>query len=327
MERVADPEKSCDFFQAVRLIQAARPDLPPVGSSRDASHDAVRFAQQPSLAFPATSIGGWEPIAGSSTPRLFVNFMGLLGPAGPLPLHLTSHIRFRQRNCKDAASARFLDVFNHRMVCLFFKAWRVNNMAVCADRPGQTRFFDYIGALCGLGMSSLQNQDSVPLQAKLHYSGRLMGLTRNSEGLASILRGYFQVPLEIQEFIGRWIDIPKVSQCRLGESPASGMLGRTSVAGSRVHDVQSMFRIRMGPLSLADYERLLPGGSSFRRLIDWVRTYLGDQLDFQVQLVLDKREVPPVKLGRRGRLGHTTWLGSKPHSENPDNLLIQPHVC
>ena len=38
-----------------------------------------------------------------------------------------------------------------------------------------------------------------------------------------------------------------------------------------------------------------------------VRTYVGDELDWDLQMILRKEETPPVKLGDKGRLGWTGW--------------------
>jgi type VI secretion system protein ImpH len=259
--------------------------------------------------------------------RVFINFMGLLGPHGPLPLHFTEYARDRERNAGDSTMARFFDIFNHRMVSLFYRAWSVNQMTASADRPQDDRYSEYVGSLFGLGMQSLLDRDKLPDTAKLHYAGRLAHGTRNAEGLEAVLRGYFGVQVRVVEFIGRWIDLPEQYWCSLGSRSESSRLGVGAVAGTRAWDVQSCIRIRLGPMDYADYVRLLPGGESFERLVAWVKTYAGLELDFEVQLILRERAIPKVALGGTpamgARLGWTTWLSTGPLGRDGDDLVTQ----
>lgn len=314
-----------DFFHLCRLLDSAYPQLPRLGTSVLPSEDVVRFSQEPSLAFAPVTIPRFMARGEARGGRVFVNFMGLLGPHGPLPLHFTDYARDRERNAGDSTIARFFDVFNHRMISLFYRAWAVNQMAVSGDRPADDRYIFYVGSLFGLGMPSLMGRDAVPDAAKLHYSGRLSHPTRNAEGLEAIIRGYFGVPANIVEFIGRWLDLPERYWCRIGSGSESTRLGIGAVAGTRAWDVQSCVRIRLGPMRFADYCRLLPNGESYRRLVDWVRNYIGMELDFEVQLVLREEEVPKISLGgqraRGAQLGWTTWLRTGALGRDGDDLV------
>ena len=80
-------------------------------------------------------------------------------------------------------------------------------------------------------------------------------------------------------------------------------------------------------MRLADYERMLPGGVSLKRLVDWVRNYVGDQLAWDVQLVLTASEIPPVQLGKAGRLGWSTWLSSQQFEKDADDLILTPSAA
>lgn len=319
LERLASLDaRSVDFFQLARTLECAFRDLPRLGTSQKPGEDPVRFAQEPSTAFAPTTVSKIESIAGARAGRVFVNFLGMLGPNGPMPLFMTDYARDRERNHADATLARFLDVFNHRMVSLFYRAWAVNQLPVSFDRThGQSdaitqmeedRYGAYIGSLFGIGMATLRGRDRVPDVAKLHYSGRLSNDTKHAEGLRAIIEDYFRVQTRLDEFVGAWLELPSASLCRLGVSRDSATLGVSSVLGSRVWECQSRFRIVLGPMGLSDYERLLPGGDSQGRLEDWVRNYVGRQFSFEVNLILRREEVPRVKLGGFGRLGWTTWL-------------------
>ena len=243
-------------------------------------------------------------------------FFGLFGPDGPLPLHLTEYARDRRRNHRDPTFQRFADIFHHRALSLFYRAWADVRPTVSFDRPEQDRFGLYVGALIGLGMDSLRDRDAMPDLTKLHFAGHLALQTRHAEGLADILSAFFAMPVRVQSFIGAWLTLPPADRTRLGEGRRTAALGQTALLGGRVWSRQHKFRIVIGPLSLAEYERLLPGGGSFHRLVPIVRNYAGDTMVWDVNLILRREEVPPTRLGGFGRLGWTTWL--KPRRTETD---------
>ncbi len=310
------------FFQALRRLECLYHDKPRLGKATRLSDDPVRLAQEPSLAFAPATLAAFDPGGDGKPPRLFEYFLGLFGPHGPLPLHLTEYARDRSRNFDDRTFAWFADIFHHRMLSLFYRAWADTQPTVSFDRPETDRFNVYVGALCGLGMPSLWNRDAVPDLAKFHYAGRLVGQTRNPEGLQAILADFFKLPVMIESFVGHWLPLSEASRCRLGETPATGMLGATAVIGERVWDCQYKFRVVMGPMGLAEFQRFLPGSASLRRLVDWVRNYAGNELLWDVNLILRKEEVPPLRLGEGSQLGWTTWLTSQPPDRDADDLKL-----
>jgi type VI secretion system protein ImpH len=282
--------------------------------------EPIRFGQEPSLGFASSTLERFEWSAKVDTPRLLVNFLGLLGPQGPMPLHVTEYIRSRELNHDDHTLARFFDIFNHRMISLFYRAWACNRQTVSSDRPQEDPFSTYIGSFIGIGNDALRGRDHVPDAAKLHFSGHLGCQTRHAEGLRAILESYFGVRTTIEEFVGQWISLPDDCHCLLGHSPDTATIGLNAVVGSRVYDCQQKFRILLGPMNLKDYERMLPGGESFAGLRDWVRNYVGDELSYEVQLILRADEVPEVRLGESGRLGWTTWLQNRPFENDVKDL-------
>ena len=315
-----------DFFRLARLLETVYRDLPRFGNADRPEDERVRFSQNPSLAFAPSSIEAFVPGEGGDPHRLFVRFLGLLGPNAPLPLHLTEFARGRELHNGDRALIRFLDIFNHRVIALFYKAWASAQKTADFDRPEESRFAMYIGSLIGMGMPSLFNRDSVPDRAKLFFAGRLAAQVRNAEGLAAILGDFFQIPAAIEEFHGFWMTLPEDSHCRLGESPETGSLGVSTIMGTRVRDAQLKFRIRLGPMTLASMKRLLPGGKAFRQIKDWVRLYAGEEYFWDLQLVLLAREVPDSRLGSSGRLGLDCWLKSKPFTDDCGEAIFEP-IC
>ncbi len=313
-----------DFFMAIRRVECANPDAPKIGTSQRPSEDPVRFCREPDLAFPTATLQKVIADVLTGVPRVYINFIGLVGSNAPLPLHITEYARERMLHFNDRTLARFLDIFHHRIVSLFYRAWAVNQQTVSFEHAGADHVSEYIASLFGNGQSSCDNRDTVPDAAKLHYSGRLAGSVRNAEGLESVLEDFFQIKTRVETFVGEWIDLPKDSLCRLGDSPTTGTLGSTAIVGSRIWECQYKFRVILGPMGYNDYQRMLPGGDSLRRLVDWVRNYIGEELAWDVQLILRKEEVPAAQLGKSGRLGWSTWTKAQPLPRDADNLILNP---
>ena len=312
-----------DFFRAVRQIECAHPEGPRVGESLHPAEDPVRFGQNPSLAFAPSTLAGQEPAAAGLRPaRLLINFMGLFGPNGALPLHLTEHARDRQHNARDVALARFLDVFHHRMISLLYRAWADAQKAVDFDRPRRARFATYLASFFGLGLETLRDRDEAPDWTKIFFAGRLASHPRNPEGLAAILAGDLGLPVRVLTFVGQWMRLPEDSRCRLGASRASGVLGQTAIVGERFWAGQLKFRLRFGPLGWRDYQRLLPCGPVWARVRAWVRNYTGLEFCWEAQLVLRAAEVPPIRLGGGSLLGWSAWLQSQPPKADAGQLVL-----
>ena len=351
---------SFDFFHALRLVQCGCASGPRLGASKSPEQDPVRFCQRPSLAFAAATI---DELERGTPPKLFVNFFGLFGPNGPLPLQLTDYALRRQlgqradvgadearglsREKREPARAEetssrgdntlpaFCDVFHHRLISLFFRAWACNQQTVDFDRPEDQRFPFYLGSSFGLASETNErgefqpHADALPTGAKLFYAGRLACPTRNAEGLEAILEDYFGVAAEVQTFHGRWLELPPEDRCRLGYSPETGTLGMTAIAGSRIWDSQLTFRVRLGPMPLADFTRFLPGSRSLERLTSWVANYAGAQYFWDLQVLLAAAEVPATVLAfdrpaQMGRLGWTAWLKSRPMERDAEDMILSP---
>jgi type VI secretion system protein ImpH len=310
------------FYQAMRQLEALHRDRPRFGRSVRPAQDAVRLAQIPTVEFAPATLAGWASQQDTAPARLLQHFFGLFGPDGPLPLHLTEYARDRTRNYRDSSFQHFADVFHHRALSLFYRAWANSRPTVSFDRPDDDRFALYTGALIGLGMDSLRDRDAMPDLTKLHFAGHLACQTRHAEGLSSILSAFFDVKVRVECFVGTWLALPESDRTRLGESPRTAALGRTALLGGRVWTRQHKFRVVMGPLDLADYKRLLPGGRSFRRLIPIVRNYIGDTLIWDVNLILLRDQVPAICLGRAGQLGWTTWLTPRNATADAADLFL-----
>jgi type VI secretion system protein ImpH len=307
-----------DFYALMRRIDTLRLHAPVLGKGLRPSQELLRLGQVPELDFAPAALAKFNRDA--LHPRLGVRFFGLLGPHGPMPLHLTEYVRERLHQRNDPTAARFLDVFHHRMLSLFYRAWAEAQPVVQQDRPNADRYASWLGATFGLNRSSKAGggADSVPENAKLFQAGLIASRSRNPEALTKVLSQYFRVPVELEPHVGHWLTLASVDRSRLGfarnrperSQVPHAELGRSANAGHKVWDRQYRFRLRLGPLTMQQYQDFLPGGAAWPPLVDWVKLLAGQDQGWDTQLVLAKPEVPEPRLDRRMRLGLTSWLGS-----------------
>lgn len=309
-----------DFYQTLRRLECLYNEKPRWGCALRPVDEPVRLGQEPDLAFAPASLASFEAGQDGKPPRLQVRLFGLLGPNGPLPIHLTEYVRERLRHAGDPTLSRFLDLFHHRFLALFYRAWAQAQPHVNRDRPNEDRFAVYFGALLGVSPAAFRDRDTLPDLAKFFHVGTLVRQSRNSEGLTAILQHFFRVPARIQEFVGHWLFLNPRERTYLGRD-GSG-LGTGAVLGGQVWDRQCKFRVHLGPLTLAQYESFLPDGARLGQLVDWVRLYLCLELDWDVGLQLNRHEVPPLTLGGGGRLGWTTWLGTRRAETDATDLCL-----
>ena len=324
-ENLAAEPWAYDFYAVLRQIESLSPASPRLGRALRPSAEPIRMGQDPELDFAPAALMSFKTDS-SKPPRLGARFFGLFGPMGPLPLHITEYARDRQRNHGDATFARFADVFHHRALLLFYRAWAQGQPAVHADRPADDQFAKWVSALFGQGPAALRNADAVPDAAKRFAAGHLARPTRNPEAITKVLRHYFGVPIRIEPYVGHWMPLRPEDRSRLGRTGArrSAPLGVSVVAGAKVWDRQYKLRLHIGPLTLAQYQNFLPGQPSLVELRDWMRQLIGFDLLWDVQLVLKGSDVPPLGMGNKTALGCTTWLGRKTPHPDRGELRLHP---
>lgn len=314
-----------DFFALLRRTEVLQPRAPRLGQASRPGQEALRLGQEPELDFAPAALAKLD-LAGAR-PRLGVRFFGLLGPQGPMPLHITEYVRDRARNHADPTLARFLDVFHHRLLSLFYRAWAHSQPVVHRDRPAEDRYAAWLGAAIGLDAST-RGRDTLPDTAKLHQAGLLGARSRHPEGLTKLLSHYFGVPVAVRQHVGHWLTLQDEERSHLGTAHGRSRalrLGRTATIGHKVWDRQYSFRVVLGPLTLAQYLAFLPGMQGWRQLQEWVLLYAGMDKHWDVELCLAGPQVPAPRLGRHVRLGLTSWLGAgrRPARDRSD-LRLHP---
>ena len=314
-----------DFFQAVRLLERFLPERTSVGQFAHPNTEVARFTVHPSLAFPASQIQAMDYPEDGPT-NMMVNFMGLTGPQGVLPNPYTSLIIERLR-ASDSSPRDFLDIFNHRIISLFYRAWRKYRFDVAYEQGERDLFSRHLLSLLGLGSEGLRDRQAVSDDSLIYYAGLLAQRPRSAQALQQILADYFDVPVEIEQFAGAWYRLDPETQCRLSEgSSESGELGFGAVVGDEVWNQQSKVRVVLGPLTLERYVDFLPDGQSWEPLRAWVQFFSNDEWDFEVKLILEREQVPACTLGAEGasgpQLGWVSWVKSAPLGRDPDDTVL-----
>ncbi|NYT59238.1 type VI secretion system baseplate subunit TssG [Alcaligenaceae bacterium] len=295
-----------DLFRVLRWIDARAGARKPLGRAGTPRDEPLRLRQTPSMAFAPSTLSSANCDGPNGIRELSIYSFGLFGPNGPLPLHLTEYARERLHHHGDDTLTAFADIFHHRLILLFYRAWADAQSTASLDLEGQ-QFSRYLASLLHMGTGGQQGRDSIPDHAKYYMAGHLLRQTRNPEGLQQILHTYFSVSVRICEFIPHWIHLKRDQQLMLGD--AESALGRNTLLGAAVRDAQHKFRIELGPLRMASYTQFLPGAGKARQLLDWVRQYVGLEYEWDVQLVLDQRDVQGLMLGQSAPLGLSSWLG------------------
>lgn len=317
-----------DFFQAVRLLEAAargRADRDPrlaaaaVGGDHAPDREHVRFRAALSLSFPAAPLGQVRAPTSSGPAEAIVTFLGLFGPHGVLPPHYTSLLLRRLRD-KDFALRDFLDLFNHRAVSLFYRAWEKYRLPIAFERAVRDQSTDpatqCLYCLVGFGTDGLRGRQPVPDGAFLYYAGHFAHFPRSAAALEGLLAEYFDSPVEIEQAAGLWLTLADADRSRLPDDDfpegQNAALGLTALAGERVWDVQSKFRVAIGPLTYPEFRRFMPDGDGLQQLGALTRAYVGPELDFEVVPLLKPTDAPALVLAGDGpdgpQLGWNTWV-------------------
>lgn len=314
-----------EFFQAVQVLERLSPRAAPVGRFVPPHTEAVRFSSFLTLAFPASEIQSLT-YRDSGPPLMEVNFMGLVGPLGALPIYYTEFVQKRVAD-GDTTARDFFDLFNHRLISLFYRAWQKYRFRTLFGRGDMDRFRFYLLNLIGMGHPELRNRQVMPDESLLFYTGLVIQQPKSVVACENILADYFQVPVRLEQFVGAWYRLSAASQTQFrDEHGISEILGGGAVVGDEVWEPQARLRVVVGPLALDRYRDFLPTGSAYRPLQTLVRFYAGDEFDFELQLVLERREVPACDLGALQHeaplLGWLSWAKSQAMRRDPNDTIL-----
>jgi type VI secretion system protein ImpH len=304
-----------DFFQVVRLLVQLHSERRK-GASVSRPEEMVRFSVENTLSFPASAITSIIDGDNGDPSRVKITFLGMTGPGGVLPSAYTE-IAVDCEAFGDTSYADFLDIFNHRLIWLFYRAWEKHHFSIGyerVDRGGseQDALTAYLFDLIGMGTPGLKRRMPILDQALLRYAGLISQRPHSAESLRTLLHDYFRVPVEIEQLLGKWHALEMSELCLLSSGELNTQLGFGAIAGDAVWSRQTLLRITFGPVSVMRFRSFLPDGVGFTEAVALVRWFLGPALDFEVQPILASDEVPGCLLGddtfEGPRLGWSSWL-------------------
>lgn len=343
------------FFQAVRLLEFVGFDgsirlsegneVGPIGEKPsgldfEPGDEVSRFRATHSFGFPSSAIHRISADKRTRDPEVKktrrpidfeVTFMSLTGPGGVLPTHYT-------RECLRKSGSPytdFLDLFNHRLVALFLRAWEKYRFPTAYERyrragGGEDSFTRSLFSLVGLGIEPLRGRLKLEDEICLYYGALFASAHRPVCSLKGLISDYFGLPVAIEECVGQWVSVGSEDvSCLPSRRSPKGMncsLGLDTLLGDSIWETQSRFRVSLGPLSLKSYLSFLPNEGSVHSLVDLIRFYVGIEYGFEVVISLRSEEIPALRLESRSDadvdpqlddssssspslLGWTTWLG------------------
>jgi type VI secretion system protein ImpH len=316
------------FFQAVRLLERMFPERQSVGRDSLPASEVVRFRSRPTLEFPASEVHelreAEEDLTDFRKVEMFVNFMGMVGAVGILPANYTELVVERVRY-RDETLWDFLDMFTHRAVSLFFRAWEKYRFPVGYERANGDDFTDFLFDFVGLGTRGLRGRMSLPDESLLPYAGLIATKPVSVAALEQTLNDYFAVPVKVEQFFGQWLALDEESITRL--SIANSRLGVSTVVGTRIYDSQSKFRVRIGAINLEKFKAFLPNGMAHKAVSSVIRFLAGEEFDFDLQLILVAKEVPSciltTRAKRRPQLGWTSYLKTQKFKHDDEQVILQ----
>lgn len=321
------PSDAFDFFELLRRLERGGRRF---GHAGRADAEPARLGQHIRLGFAVKDVAEFRP-GGEGPPRVTVANIGLLGPEGPMPIHLTRWVLDRlsqrwfggqdQRETSDTTFVDFANILQHRMMALYYRAWADNHPEVQVERHGSSGLRAMLSAMAGIGLPGTANPALDPV--RLRQAASLGQQVESPERLTLFLAEAFRVPVAIREFVASWTEVPKALQTRIGAAFAG--LGRGATIGPRVFSRQSRIELRLGPLPLHVFESFLPGGRTIEQLRGAVRELTGSATDVDLRLVLRRDAVPKARLGS-ARLGRTAWLGWPEERGDAEDMLLRTFV-
>ncbi|NSX53731.1 type VI secretion system baseplate subunit TssG [Parasulfitobacter algicola] len=328
---VTDPETDAVFAN----LQADPAAFDPISAIRIAEAEAkVRGLDLVISAPPLTSL---QPtpvsavIVKDDRIQVEASLAGLVGPLSPLPPAYTEMITLSNRRRSYGLGA-FFDLFSDRLTWLFIHAAEKYSLPVLLrwNADGKNRIRTALFSLIGLSSGNLRRHTTLPKDGLLRYAGLLAQRTRSAQGLRAVLAAELQLPVQVKQFHNRWLPIPVSEQTNMASNTRTpARLGQNTTAGAYLPERSGKIRIVVGPVRYHDFLALEPGTDKVNSLQNLIRLYLGPVLDFDIQVILAREDVPDTQLGGAGpmaRLGWNTWAKSAESDKDSDQAVIEATV-
>jgi len=347
VERLLDEPYRFQFFQAVRLLETwfSREGE---GRSSEPGAKPVAFRNSLALTFPPSEVERAVPYDAAGAAligpdawrtalaqrkigriELTPAFFGLLGGHGALPLHYTEQLLARAQVQRDHAAREFFDVFSNRATALFYAAWKKYRLPFHYELDRDERYLPLLLTIAGVPSDEIRDSlaagaGGVLDEAVAGYALAARHRPMSAAYLQRALSDYFRVPVKIDQFVGKWYDVPPAQLSVLGA--VNVVLGATALVGERVWQRDMRARIVVGPLSKRDYEAFLPGGAHAVALERMLTLLAGVTLEYEVKLVLKRTEVGASVLGAGSRLGWDAFLCTRDALHDRSDARYELHV-
>ena len=312
-----------EFFQAVKIVNLLKNRLERRGSDIGVSEAAIKFSSLVSHSFPASNIASLEFPENSSDPaEMQVNFMGLAGAHGPLPTPITEMILDQARS-KNHGAAAFLDIFNNRLIQLFYKSQAEFSGSLGSVLPNRHPVGRAILSIAGLGGLDHHNR-LIPDTAYMAFAGLLADRPLSRLALERVVGGLFGVSAKVKEYVGRWLKIDKSQQTHIGRYGTNNELGHTAVLGQRVWDQGGAIEFELGPLTREEFSSFLSDGDKFKPFQELVNFCVDPGLSVRLRLNAGAESRAPAILGsdKNFRLGWSSWLISGTQSDQDNQVVL-----
>lgn len=320
-----------DFFELLRQLERGSRLF---GHSGRPSREPARLGQHVRLGFAAQDVVEFHEATDKRPARVTVANLGLMGPEGPMPLHMTRWVLDRlsqrwfagadARQTSDTTFVDFVNILQHRMIALFYRAWADAHPGVQVERAVGGRIRSMLEAMAGIGLPDTQNPENPDLDAvKLRQAAALASQVDGPERLTLFIAEAFKVPVELKEFVAAWMTIPAALQTQLGKEHAA--LGRGATIGPRSFSRQSRVELRIGPLGYEEFKTFLPGGERLGVLKRAVRDLVGELLDIDLRIVLARDAVPAARIGI-AQLARTAWLAPPDERGDAEDMRLRTIV-
>lgn len=306
--------KRIGLFPAVRGAEARAPGLPKVGQSRLPSQNIVDLVQKPSMSFAQSTVEHIKIQPRTGRAKLSGYWLGLTGPMGPLPTHLSEFSFYEHRYATSQPFSDWLDLLAGRMLQLFYRAWADSQPAAICDRAEADVFSTFLSALSG-SMEGVSESSRFPPRARAHYTPLYLG-ARSATAIEDSLSHLLGQKVRLLEFQPRWRELESEDLSRMGKVYAT--LGGDVVLGNRVRSASDAFRVVIRAETMRDYRSLLPGGERFAIAAEALDSFKPSHLEWDICLEIDEAEIAPAKLDGRSQLGWTGWLGD--HATKPAGI-------
>ncbi len=274
-----------------------------LGSDAFIGDETIRFVASQHLGFAANEVTVRPEKSGEGL-TLEVSSFGLTGVAGVLPQHYTELILQRMKR-KDYALRDFLDLFNHRLISLYYRSWEKYQYSVHHQRHLWGQPTDIHQALQSL-TGSIDDSD-------IYWGGLLAKTVRNVASMKAIISHTLKCDVDVDEFVGRWIPLQGNEQTALcSRAEPDGLhaqLGRTTILGKQVWNVNAAIRIVLYVQDAQLTRRLIQKSVLMTRLNNLARHFVpqSTQVDWEVQTYY--ADLPLAALGSETQLGLSAMLG------------------